>query len=193
MSEYPRKSKVTDYSGFDGFRVRTSFYVPPTGNEPSFLIDPPVEGPENGSPHRLSFDTMTFGQNQSVVIRNGNMTFKTADFFGGQTKLTFYRNEPNGSETELITEFAPSTSSKRDLHAFLAVIEQLSAKALNPRYVVWNQGASSFSAEFSFDARPNETILGTGQHQDHLLNQKGQTIDLRHFKVRKLTYKAKSN
>jgi hypothetical protein len=42
----------------------------------------------------------------------------------------------------------------------------------------------SFSAQFSFDSSPDEMIFGTGQHQDHILNQKGQTIDLVHFKVR---------
>ena len=59
----------------------------------------------------------------------------------------------------------------------------LTDKSLNPRYVDWSSGqGSSFSAQFSFDATPDEMIFGTGQHQDHIMNQKGQTIDLVHFK-----------
>ncbi|KAH0396354.1 hypothetical protein KCU89_g9393, partial [Aureobasidium melanogenum] len=34
--------------GYDGFRVRAWAFRPPSGNEISFLYDPPVEDPGNG-------------------------------------------------------------------------------------------------------------------------------------------------
>jgi alpha-D-xyloside xylohydrolase len=98
-------------SGTDGFRVRTTYYRPPTNTEPSFLLDPPLEGPENGKAHGLSFDTTSFGINQTVAIRNGNMLFRTRSFKTGQSGLTFYRIEPNGNETLILSEYAPSKFS----------------------------------------------------------------------------------
>ena len=62
--------------GYDGFRVRAWAFRPPTGNEISFLYDPPLEGPENGKAHGMNYDTKTNG-NQCVVIRNGNTVFRT--------------------------------------------------------------------------------------------------------------------
>ena len=96
------------FSGYDGFRVRVTYYRPPTNFEASFLLDPPLEGPEDGRPHGLSFDTSSFGINQTAAIKNGNMLFRAAEFKTGQTGLNFYRIEPNGTETLVMSEYAPS-------------------------------------------------------------------------------------
>ncbi|GAB7355523.1 hypothetical protein MBLNU459_g6006t1 [Dothideomycetes sp. NU459] len=148
--------------GYDGFRVRAWPFRPPT-NQISFLYDPPLEGPEDGQAHNMSFDTKANG-NDSVSIRNGNTLVKT---FGvgdtGNWRLAFYRIEPNGSETLLTNEYSP-------------------VKALNPRYYSWSNSISSdFAAAFSFSTTPDEQIFGTGTQQDHLVNKKGSTIDLINF------------
>lgn len=97
------------HSGYDGFRVRTSAYRPPTGHEVSFLYDPPIEGPEDGKPRGLSFDTRLNGS-QPIVIRNGNMLFKTTGL-GSNYWLSFYRIEANGTETLILNEYIPGTLS----------------------------------------------------------------------------------
>jgi len=93
-------------SGYDGFRVRTSAYRPPTGYETSFLYDPPLEGPENSKPRGLSFDTHLNGT-QPGIIRNGNMLFKTSGLSGRNYGLSFYRIEANGTETLILNEYNP--------------------------------------------------------------------------------------
>lgn len=148
--------------GYDGFRVRAWPYRPPTGNEISFVYDPPQEGPENGQARGMSYNIMSNGT-QFVAIRNGNTIFKT---FGNSNdtnyRLGFYRIEANGTETFLTNEYAP-------------------LKSLNPRYYYWPGPGSEFSAEFSFSTSPDEQIYGTGTQQDHMINKKGQTIDLINF------------
>ncbi|KAG9940410.1 hypothetical protein KCU98_g19150, partial [Aureobasidium melanogenum] len=115
--------------GYDGFRVRAWAFRPPSGNEISFLYDPPVEGPENGKARGMSYDTRSNG-NTSVSIRNGDAVFRTFGLDNGHYRLAFYRVEANGSETLLTNEYNP-------------------VKSLNPRYYSWRGPGSEFSAAFS--------------------------------------------
>ncbi|KAF1356110.1 glycosyl hydrolases family 31-domain-containing protein [Delphinella strobiligena] len=148
--------------GYDGFRVRAWPFRPPSGNEISFLYDPPLEGPENGIAHGMSYDTKTNG-NQSVSTRNGNTIVRTFGLDAGHYRLAFYRVEDDGSETLLTNEYSP-------------------VKSLNPRYYSWSNSISSdFSAAFSFSSTPDEQIFGTGTQQDHMINKKGSVIDLVNF------------
>ncbi|KAG9560050.1 glycoside hydrolase family 31 protein, partial [Aureobasidium melanogenum] len=147
--------------GYDGFRVRAWAFRPPSGNEISFLYDPPVEGPENGKARGMSYDTRSNG-NTSVSIRNGNAIFRTFGLDNGHYRLAFYRVEANGSETLLTNEYNP-------------------VKSLNPRYYSWRGPGSEFSAAFSFSTDPDEQIYGTGTQQDHMVNKKGAVIDLINF------------
>ncbi|KAK5690955.1 hypothetical protein LTS12_028786, partial [Elasticomyces elasticus] len=78
--------------GYDGFRVRAWPFRPPTGNEVSFVYDPPLEGPEdNSEAHGMEFDTSFLG-NQSVSMRNGNILVRTSGWGGnpGGYRLAFY-------------------------------------------------------------------------------------------------------
>lgn len=149
--------------GYDGFRVRAWPFRPPNGNEISFLYDPPLEGPENGTAHGMSFDT-AFNGKRSIAIRNGNTIVQTYGWAGnpGGYRLAFYRVEANGSKTLLTNEYAP-------------------LKSINPRYYYWNGPGYEFEAEFSFSTSPDEQIFGTGTQQDHMVNKKGQVIDLVNF------------
>ncbi|KAJ5625328.1 hypothetical protein N7510_001637 [Penicillium lagena] len=149
--------------GYDGFRVRAWPYRPPSGQEIGFIYDPPLEGPENGDAHGMSFDT-AFNGNRSEELRNGNIIVRTSGWSGnpGGYRLAFYRVETNGSETLLTNEYAP-------------------LKSINPRYYSWTGTGSEFGAEFSFSTTPDEQIYGTGTQQDHFVNKKGQTIDLINF------------
>ncbi|KAL1307007.1 hypothetical protein AAFC00_005636 [Neodothiora populina] len=148
--------------GCDGFRVRAWPFRPPTGDEISFVYDPPLEGPENGKARGMTFDTKTNG-NGSVSIRNGNTIVRTYGLDGGHYRLAFYRVNEDKSETLLTNEYNP-------------------VKALNPRYYSWaNSISSDFAAEYSFSATPDEQIFGTGTQQDHLINKKGSVIDLINF------------
>jgi alpha-D-xyloside xylohydrolase len=149
--------------GYDGFRVRAWPFRAPTGHEIGFVYDPPLEGPENGEAHGMTFDT-AFNGNRSEELRNGNMIVRTSGWGGspGGYRLAFYRVEANGSETLLTNEYAP-------------------LKSLNPRYYSWTGPGSEFAAEFSFSTTPEEQIYGTGTQQDHLVNKKGLTIDLINF------------
>lgn len=149
--------------GYDGFRVRAWPFRPPTGNEVSFLYDPPVEGPEGGKAHGMGFENGFIG-NQSTVMRNGNIIVRTSGWGGnpGGYRLAFYRIEPNDTETLLTNEYAP-------------------LKSINPRYYSWTGLGSEFSAEFSFSTTPDEQVYGTGTQQDHLVNKKGSTVDLVNF------------
>jgi hypothetical protein len=130
--------------GYDGFRVRAWPFRPPTGNEIGFVYDPPLEGPEDGEAHGMSFDTTSNG-NQSEELRNGNMIVRTSGWAGnpGGYRLAFYRVETNGSETLLTNEYAP-------------------LKSVNPRYYSWKGPGSEFAAEFSFSTTPNEQIMERG-------------------------------
>ncbi|KAJ9243866.1 CAZyme family GH31 [Paecilomyces variotii] len=105
--------------GYDGFRVRAWPYRPPTGNEISFIYDPPLEGFENGKAHGMNFDT-AFNGNRTMAIRNGNIIVRTSGWGGnpGGYRLAFYRVEKNESETLLTNEYAP-------------------LKSINPRYYRW--------------------------------------------------------
>lgn len=151
--------------GYDGFRVRAWPFRPPNGNEISFLYDPPLEGPANIT-SGMQYDTKVNGT-QTAVIRNGNTIAKTYSPNGNNqtiVKLAFYRLEDDGSETLLTNEYAP-------------------LKALNSRYYEWNGPGYEFSAAFSFSTTPDEQIYGTGTQQDHMINKKGNVIDLINFNV----------
>lgn len=126
--------------GYDGVRVRAWPFRPPTGREISFLYDPPLEGPEGGEAHGMTFDTASIG-NKSEEFRNGNIVVKTTGWGGnpGGYRLAFYRVESDGSETLLTNEYAP-------------------LKSLNPRSYSWNGPGSEFSAEFSFSTTPDEQV-----------------------------------
>ncbi|KAI6799557.1 Alpha-xylosidase [Hortaea werneckii] len=152
--------------GYDGFRVRAWPYRPPTGDEISFLYDPPLEGPEAGAAaHGMNYDISTNGI-EPLRLRNGKIVVQTftAPVRNNITnvRLAFYRVEEDGSETLLTNEYQPY-------------------KALNPRYYSWNGPGYEFSAAFSFSTTPDEQVYGTGQQQDHLVNKKGNTIDLINF------------
>lgn len=150
--------------GYDGFRVRTWPFRPPTGNEISFLYDPPLEGPENGHSRGMSYSEKINGT-QFTVIRNGNTLVKTYSPTADNTtnvRLAFYRAESDGSETLLTNEYSP-------------------LKSLNPRYYSWRGPGYEFSTAFSFSTTPDEQIYGTGTQADHMVNKKGQTIDLINF------------
>lgn len=149
--------------GYDGFRVRAWPFRPPTGQEVSFIYDPPLEGPEDGEAHGMQFDTASIG-NHSVTIRNGNLLVRTTGWGGnpGGYRLAFIRVEDDGSETLLTNEYAP-------------------LKSINPRYYSWPGSGSEFSAQFSYSTTPDEQVYGTGTQQDHLVNKKGSTIDLVNF------------
>lgn len=149
--------------GYDGFRVRAWPFRPPTGQEASFIYDPPLEGPEDGEAHGMQFDTVSIG-NHSVTIRNGNILVRTTGWGGnpGGYRLAFIRIEDDGSETLLTNEYAP-------------------LKSINPRYYSWPGSGSEFNAQFSFSTTPDEQVYGTGTQQDHLVNKKGSTIDLINF------------
>ncbi|KAL9052775.1 MAG: hypothetical protein Q9162_005195 [Coniocarpon cinnabarinum] len=139
--------------GFDGFRVRAWPFKPPNGNEISFLYDPPLEGPENGVPHGMKFDTALNG-NSTFSIRNGNTVVQTNNSDAGAYRLSFWRVEDDGRYTLLTNEYAP-------------------LKSVNPRYYS--------CAAFSWTATPEEQIYGTGTQADHAVNKKGQVIDLINF------------
>ena len=57
--------------GYDGFRVRAWPFRPPSGNEISFIYDPPIEGYEDTA-HGMSYDTATTGT-EPRTLRNGNI------------------------------------------------------------------------------------------------------------------------
>ncbi|GKZ21909.1 hypothetical protein AbraIFM66951_007321 [Aspergillus brasiliensis] len=148
--------------GYDGFRVRAWPFRPPSGNEISFIYDPPIEGYEDTA-HGMSYDTATTGA-EPRTLRNGNIILRTTGW-GGDTagyRLSFYRVNEDGSETLLTNEYAP-------------------LKSLNPRYYSWPGPGAEFSAEFSFSATPDEQIYGTGTQQDHMINKKGSVIDMVNF------------
>ncbi|KAJ6160314.1 hypothetical protein N7470_003710 [Penicillium chermesinum] len=149
--------------GYDGIRVRAWPFRPPSGREISFIYDPPLEGPEDGQAHGMSFDTASIG-NKSEELRNGNIVVRTSGWGGstGGYRLAFYRVEDNGTETLLTNEYAP-------------------LKSINPRYYSWSGPGSEFEAEFSFSTTPDEQVYGTGTQQDHLINKKGSVIDLVNF------------
>ena len=150
--------------GYDGFRVRAWPFRPPNGNEISFLYDPPLEGPENGVSPGMKYDVKVNGT-QTVAIRNGNTIVRTySPNQNNQTivRLAFHRIEHDGSETLLTNEYSP-------------------LKSLAPRYYEWSDRGYEFSAAFSFSTTPDEQIYGTGTQQDHLVNKKGNVIDLINF------------
>lgn len=143
--------------GYDGIRVRAWPFRPPSGQEVSFVYDPPLEGPEDGQARGMSFDTMNTGNN-SAEIRNGNILVKTSGWGGspGGYRLNFYRLEDDGTETLLTGEYAP-------------------LKSLNPRYYSWNGPGSEFSAEFSFSTTPDEQIYVSSERYSSPL---GGLLDL---------------
>ncbi|TKA50367.1 hypothetical protein B0A55_13274, partial [Friedmanniomyces simplex] len=55
--------------GYDGFRVRAWAFRPPSGNEVSFLYDPPLEGPADATASALTYDTVINGT-QNYTMRN---------------------------------------------------------------------------------------------------------------------------
>lgn len=144
--------------GYDGFRVRAWPFRPPHGNEISFLYDPPLEEPENGQAHGMSFDTYLNG-NSTFSLRNGNTVVQTNNSNTGGYRLSFWRVESNGAYTLLTNEYRP-------------------LKSIRSRYYSWSGAGSEFSAAFSWSATPDEQIYGTGTQQNHAINKKGQVIDL---------------
>jgi alpha-D-xyloside xylohydrolase len=151
--------------GYDGFRVRAWPFRPPNGNEVSFLYDPPLEGPGNGSTTGIKTYDTTLNGTQAFTLRNGNTLAKTFSNTGDNTtnvRLSFYRINADGTETLLTNEYAP-------------------IKALSPRYYEWNGPGYEFSAAYSFATTPDEQIYGTGTQQDHCVNKKGMVIDLVNF------------
>lgn len=147
--------------GYDGFRVRAWPFRPPNGNEISFLYDPPLEGPENGKAHGMTFDTYLNG-NSTFSLRNGNTVVQTNNSATGAYRLSFWRVESDGAYTLLTNEYQP-------------------LKSVNSRYYSWGGAGSEFSAAFSWSTTPDEQIYGTGTQQDHVINKKGQVIDLINF------------
>ncbi|RAK74324.1 alpha-xylosidase [Aspergillus fijiensis CBS 313.89] len=149
--------------GYDGFRVRAWPFRPPTGQEISFIYDPPLEGFENGTAHGMSYDQTSTGETP-LTLRNGNLLLRTTGWGGneGGYRLSFSRLNADGSETLLTNEYAP-------------------LKSLNPRTYTWPGPGAEFRAEFSFSATPDEQIYGTGTQQDHRINKKGSVIDLVNF------------
>lgn len=132
--------------GYDGFRVRAWPFRPPNGNEISFFVDPPEEGPGNSTSLGMTYDVKVNGT-QFAAIRNGNTIVKT--FSPNQNnhtlvRLAFYRLEEDGSETLLLNEYSP-------------------LKSLNSRYYSWNGPGFEFEAAFSFATTPDEQIYGTGR------------------------------
>lgn len=136
--------------------MRASLLRDPTGNELSALIDPPLEGPEDGKSAGLAHDqTVRYG-NASVPIRNGNMVVEVSTL----GLIAFYRVEPNGTRTLLTSEYNDT-------------------KALASRYYTQDFRSSSFEAMFSFASSPDEMFFGAGQQaccRDHTVNKKGRYI-----------------
>ncbi|KAK5164254.1 uncharacterized protein LTR77_009948 [Saxophila tyrrhenica] len=150
--------------GEDGFRVRAWPFRPPNGNEISFLYDPPLEGPENGEPHGMSYD-IKYNGTGPMVLQNGNTIVKTFSPIADNTSMTrlaFYRTESDGSETLLLNEYSP-------------------IKSLNSRYYSWDGPGYEFSAAFSFATDADEQVYGTGTQADGMVNKKGMVIDLINF------------
>ncbi|KAK4892740.1 hypothetical protein LTR27_008839 [Elasticomyces elasticus] len=154
---------VVNPYGYDGFRVRAWAFRPPNGNEVSFLYDPPLEGPGSTAPG-VTYDTVINGT-QNYTMQNGNTVVKMFSPNGDNAtnvRLSFYRVNADGSESLLTNEYAP-------------------IKSVNSRYYEWNGPGYEFYAAFSFATTPDEQIYGTGTQQDHMINKKGQTIDLINF------------
>ncbi|PYH41772.1 uncharacterized protein BP01DRAFT_426123 [Aspergillus saccharolyticus JOP 1030-1] len=149
--------------GYDGFRVRAWPFRPPTGQEISFLYDPPLEGFENGTAHGMSYDLTSTGETPQT-LRNGDLILRTTGWGGnaGGYRLSFSRVNADGSETLLTNEYAP-------------------LKSLNPRTYTWPGPGAEFRAEFSFSSTADEQFYGTGTQQDHRINKKGSVIDLVNF------------
>ncbi|KAH8116551.1 glycoside hydrolase family 31 protein [Phellopilus nigrolimitatus] len=147
--------------GEHGVRVRASIMRDPTGNEPSALLDPPLEGP--GGSAGLAFDTSVPFQG-NAALRNGNLV---ASISSGA--LSFYRvsTASNGSESlELLTG------------------EYQDTKTLTARFYRQDFRADSVAATFSFSSDPDEQFYGAGQQaccKDNTVNKKGQVIDLLDF------------
>jgi alpha-D-xyloside xylohydrolase len=126
----------------------------------------PLKAPKNGVSRGMKYDISTNGS-EPVVTRNGNTLVKTYSPTADNTtsvRLAFYRVENDGTKTLLTNEYSP-------------------LKALSPRYYSYvNNSGYEFSASFSFSTTPDEQIYRTGtQGNDHLVNKKGQVIDLINF------------
>jgi alpha-D-xyloside xylohydrolase len=112
----------------------------------------------------MSYDSLINGSSQ-FSIQNGNIICTTTPgtyASGTFTRLAFYRLEANGTQTMLVNEYSPF-------------------KSKNPRYYEWPTDGYEFSVEYSFTSTPDEQIYGTGMQTDHMVNKKGQTIDLLNF------------
>ncbi|PKX97921.1 glycosyl hydrolase, family 31 [Aspergillus novofumigatus IBT 16806] len=101
--------------GYDGFRVRAWPYRPPTGNEVSFIYDPPLEGFEDGKAHGLDFDT-AFNGNRTVAIRNGKivtlLTNEYAPLKSVNPRYYFWR----GPGSEFSAEFSFSSTPDEQIY-----------------------------------------------------------------------------
>lgn len=129
----------------------------PTGQEPSSLLDPPLEGYGGGA--NLEHDIKLPFQG-SASFRNGNLA---VDVLNGS--LSFWRIESNGSRSLLTSEYKDT-------------------KAVPARYYRQDFRSSSFAAYVSFSSEPGEQVYGGGQQaccSNHLVNKKGQVVDLLNF------------
>ncbi|KAL9709228.1 hypothetical protein Ac2012v2_007582 [Leucoagaricus gongylophorus] len=139
--------------GINGFRVRATILRDPTGNEPSALLDPPLEGPSSkGLEHSINVSFMGNG-----TIRNGDLVVNI--LFG---TISFYRIEPNGTRIPLTGEFKDT-------------------KSPYARSYIQSLRGSAYQAQFSFSSDPDEMFFGTGQQaccKDNSVNKKGQVVDL---------------
>lgn len=127
----------------------------PTGNEPSALLDPPLDsapGGQQGLAHDITLPFMG-----SSTIRNGDLIARITSGV-----VSFLRVEANGSATSLTGEFVDT-------------------KALPARFYQHDFRASSFEAMFGFSADADEQFYGAGQQaccNDHSVNKKGQIVEL---------------
>jgi len=139
--------------GINGFRVRATILRDPTGNEPSALLHPPLEGPSSkGLDHSINVPFMGNGS-----IRNGHLG---VDILLGA--ISFHRVHPNGTRVPLTSEFKDT-------------------KSPYARNYVQSLRGNAYQAQFSFSSDPEEMFFGTGQQaccNDNSVNKKGQIVDL---------------
>lgn len=139
--------------GINGFRVRATILRDPTGNEPSALLDPPLEGPSSkGLDHSIHVPFMGNGS-----VRNGDLV---VDVLLGA--ISFSRADSNGTRVPLTREFKDT-------------------KSPYARNYVQSLRGNAYQAQFSFSSDPEEMFFGTGQQaccNDNSVNKKGQVVDL---------------
>ncbi|KAF2098135.1 glycoside hydrolase family 31 protein [Rhizodiscina lignyota] len=141
--------------GPNAFRIRSILRKDPTGNELGAILDPPV-GQSDALGTKYA-STISF--NDSAIVTNGILSVNVT----GST-LSFWRSTGNGSRELLLQELWPT-------HGYNARVWEFSTAGTTSRA----------GARFAFALDPNEQIFGLGQHQNGLLNNKGEEYDMRHF------------